>query len=522
MTINNQTLFRLQSRVGSISPAERASIVSGHINSLITNPFISVSALDLVDSLDTTDIMAGDQVLVSVTDADAAAAGRDRYELAVAWQLIIEKAIREGKAAYSIRSIILGVIEALVACVVLVILVRWTNRLYRRATLALEAGPSDQVRWRGLRELNVYQSGLLNRFLRSALRWLRALFWVGLALVFVPLLFSFFPWTRVLVAQLIAYVLQPLATMWESVVAYLPNLFFLVTIAIFTWVAIRIVGLVFLEIERQTIRLSGFDPDWAPFTAKIVDFLVIVAAVVIAFPYLPGSESPALRGMTIFLGALVSLSSTSAISNIVAGVIQTYTGAFRIGDVICIEDKVGEVVAKTLLVMRIRTWKNEIVSVPNSQALNHDVINYTALAKTTGLLLHTAVTIGYDAPWRQVHDLMIAAGKKTPGVLPEPEPFVLQTGLNDYNVAYELNVYTDQPGRIPSIYSALHQNIQDTFNEAGVEIMSPSYSALRDGNAITIPQDYLPKSYRAPGFRVNGNPQDEQDSGQPEVLQSGR
>ena len=145
VTINNQTLFRLQSRVGSISPAERASIVSGHINSLITNPFISVSALDLVDSLDTTDIMAGDQVLVSVTDADAAAAGRDRYELAVAWQLNIEKVIREGKAAYTIRSIILGVIEALVACVVLVILVRWTNRLYRRATLALESGPSDQV-----------------------------------------------------------------------------------------------------------------------------------------------------------------------------------------------------------------------------------------------------------------------------------------------------------------------------------------------------------------------------------------
>jgi small-conductance mechanosensitive channel len=238
------------------------------------------------------------------------------------------------------------------------------------------------------------------------------------------------------VTQLVASILEPLATMWDSVVHYLPNLIFLIVIGVLTWVSIRVVGLVFSEIERQTIRIAGFEPDWAPFTAKIVELLLIVAAVVFAFPYLPGSESPALRGATIFLGALgLALVDKRDLQHRRRRNSDLHRGlSYR--DVIRVGNNVGEVVGKTLLVMRIRMWKNEIVSVPNSQALNQDVTNYTALAKTTGLVLHTAVTIGYDAPWRQVHGLMIAAGRKTPGVRAEPEPFVLQTSLNDYNVSY--------------------------------------------------------------------------------------
>jgi small-conductance mechanosensitive channel len=129
------------------------------------------------------------------------------------------------------------------------------------------------------------------------------------------------------------------------------------------------------------------------------------------------------------------------------------------------------------------------------------------MTKTEGLILHTAVTIDYDAPWRQLHDLLIAAARATPDIRETPPPFVLQTALGDYNVAYELNVYASDVSRLPRLYSALHQNIQDKFNEAGVEIMSPAFSSLRDGNHVTIPGSYLPVDYEAPGFRVSsGNP----------------
>lgn len=130
------------------------------------------------------------------------------------------------------------------------------------------------------------------------------------------------------------------------------------------------------------------------------------------------------------------------------------------------------------------------------------MINFSALAQEGRLIIYTSVTIGYDVPWRQVHDLLIEVAKATPGIVPEPPPFVLQTALNDYSVTYELNAYSAEAQQILGIQSKLHQNIQDKFNEAGVEIMSPSYSAIRDGNQATIPEDYLPKNYEPKSFRL--------------------
>ena len=123
-----------------------------------------------------------------------------------------------------------------------------------------------------------------------------------------------------------------------------------------------------------------------------------------------------------------------------------------------------------------------------------------------GVILHTTVTIGYDAPWETVHALLIAAARATTDILPTPPPFVLQTALNDFYVSYELNAYTDAPENIPSIYSELHQNIQDKFNQGGVEIMSPHYTQLRDGNRTTIPANYLSPDYTAPGLRLTNVP----------------
>jgi small-conductance mechanosensitive channel len=159
-------------------------------------------------------------------------------------------------------------------------------------------------------------------------------------------------------------------------------------------------------------------------------------------------------------------------------------------------------VKKTLLVTHVRTIKNVVVSIPNSLVINSPVVNYATLAAERGLILHTAITIGYDAPWRTIHELMIAAALATPGIERQPAPFVWQTSLNDFYVTYEINAFTREPHRMMEIYAELHANIQDKFFEAGVEIMSPHYYSLRDGNRTAIPDAFLPDGYEPPGFKV--------------------
>ena len=222
-----------------------------------------------------------------------------------------------------------------------------------------------------------------------------------------------------------------------------------------------------------------------------------------AFPYLPGSNSPAFQGVSVFLGILLSIGSSSAIANIVAGVVITYMRPFRVGDRVRIADTTGDVVEKNLLVTRVRSIKNVDVSIPNSMVLGSHIINYSTVAQKEGLILNTTITIGYDAPWRQVHELLKEAARRTDLINQDREPYVLQTALNDFYVSYELNAYTNSPNKMAIIYSGLHQNIQDCFNEAGMEIMSPHYSTLRDGNETTTPSDYRNKDYEIQGFRIS-------------------
>jgi len=301
-------------------------------------------------------------------------------------------------------------------------------------------------------------------------------------------------------ARLFGYIETPLVKVWHAGVTYLPNIFFILVIVVCTVYLLRFIRFLFSEVERQNISLPGFYPDWAMPSFKITRFLVIAFAVVVAFPYLPGSDSPAFKGVSVFLGVLFSLGSSSAISNVVAGTILTYMRAFTVGDRVKIADTMGDVLEKTLLVTRIRTSKNVDITIPNAMVLGSHIINYSSSAQ---LILNTTVTIGYDVPWRQVHELLIAAARSTERIMDQPAPFVLQTALNDFYVSYELNAYTNDPSAMASIYSELHAQIQDRFNEAGVEIMSPHYSTLRDGNMTTIPSDYLPSDYQPPAHRIN-------------------
>ena len=220
------------------------------------------------------------------------------------------------------------------------------------------------------------------------------------------------------------------------------------------------------------------------------------------FPYLPGSDSPAFKGISIFLGVLFSLGSSSAISNLVGGIVITYMRPFKMQDRVIIGTTEGYVIDKNLLVTKLRTIKNEEVTIPNSIVLNSHIKNYHANHVNAPLIIHLTVTIGYDVPWKKVHELLINAAKKTKDILDDPAPFVLQTSLDDNYVSYQINGYIENINKMERICSLLNGHIQDEFNTANVEIMSPAYSAIRDGNESTIPSSNLPEGYEAAKFRI--------------------
>jgi len=326
---------------------------------------------------------------------------------------------------------------------------------------------------------------------------------VGLTWVFLATEFNYFPWTREHGKLLLQYITTPLLFVVHGFLNYLPNLFYILVIVTAMVYVGKFVRLIAREVQRGNIRIAGFYPEWVPPTYKIVRFLLIAFTAVIIYPYVPGEGSPAFKGVGLFIGVLFSLGSTSAVANAIAGIIIIYARGFRVGDWVKIGENTGGITNMTMLATHLQTIRNEEIMVPNSVVLSNFVTNYSMLARTQGLALHTSVTIGYEVPWRQVHGLLLDAARKTKNVLEQPAPFVLQNALQDSYVQYEINAYTDKPELMVYIYSDLHGNIQDCFFAAGVEIMSPIYSALRDGNQTQMPAEFLPANYRPQGFRIS-------------------
>jgi small-conductance mechanosensitive channel len=284
-----------------------------------------------------------------------------------------------------------------------------------------------------------------------------------------------FPQTRAIGERLSAYLIDPLTTMGRGFVDELPSLMFLLVLFFVVRFLLRMLRLYFAAIGSGTVKVANFEPAWSVPTYRLVRLGVIAFALVVAYPYVPGSSSDAFKGLSIFFGVLLSIGSSSFVSNNIAGYALIYRRLFAVGDRVRIGDIVGEVLDMRLQVTRLRTFKNEEVIVPNSTILNSVVLNYSSLAVSRGLILHTTVGIGYETPWRQVEGMLLMAAARTPAVESEPRPFVLQKALGDFCVTYELNVYTSSADGMAELYHALHANILDVFNEYGVQIMTPAY-----------------------------------------------
>lgn len=497
-----QTLFSVYAKLGPFTPQDRARAIVERLAVLSDDPLLRSETITALDGEQATEVLAGETVILTITEADATAAGLSRQALGKAYALKIRQALERERQETNPDALLLDAFYAGLATVLLAVLLWLLHRVFPRLADKLEACRGAQIQSVKIQRVTILSARRITDLLVGLTRMGHATLVIFLLYFYLSAVLSFFPWSRGMSAQLLSYLLASFEVIGRAFAMFVPNFISISVILLVTRYLIKLVRFVFLEIERGALSFAGFHRDWAQPTYKIVRFLMIAFAAVAIFPYIPGSESPAFRGISVFLGLLFTLGSTGAISNMVSGVVLTYMRPFQVGDRVKIADTVGDVLERTLLVTRVRTIKNVDVTIPNSSILGTHMINYSSCSQDHGLILNTTVTIGYDAPWRKVHELLIAAARSTPHIQQTPAPFVLQTSLNDFYVAYELNAYTDEPNLMATTYAELHQHIQDTFNEAGVEIMSPHYSRIRDGNRTTIPDTYLPKSYAPPAFRV--------------------
>lgn len=477
--------------IGPFSARERAEAVGIRIKTLAADPQFDPESVEIRKHFEFIDIAAGNIIITSLVSGDIDADGpEDRDAAAESLRKQVLSAIAAQRALTSPTRLLRSIAYFLLVSFLLVGLLFLLKKFYARVYLTIENSHG-----RYIKSLRIQSFELLNSTrIIAVILWMakasRILLTFMLIYIYVPLVLSIFPWTSNWAPKLLSYILAPLKTIWAVVTAYIPNLFFIFAIALLTRYLLKFVRFLFHELEVGNLQVNGFYREWADPTYKLVRILIFAFAFVMTFPYLPGSSSPAFQGISVFLGLLLSFGSSSAIANVIAGIVITYMRPFKLGDRVKIADTTGDIIEKNLLVTRIRSIKNVEITVPNSMVLGSHIINYSSTAEQEGLVLTTTVTMGYDVPWRQVHQLLKQAANRTDLIVREKEPFVLQTALDDFNVAYELNAYTHSPNKMAIIYSELHQNIQDCFNEAKIEIMSPHYHAIRSGEQSTIPRKF--------------------------------
>ncbi len=474
VTFDDHVLFAVRGIPG-FEADERASEIEDRIRAIARDRAFDLAELRTGESELGTEILAGDRILAVITDIDAElVGGLHRSALAVAYVNRIREVLLRYRADRSPDVLLFRGLYALGATLVLILALLVLRWLFRKS-LALQERHAAKVRDLSVKSAQLVRAEQIRSLVRGALRWGFGVAALMMVYAYLNGVLGLFPWTRGIARDLLNYVLHPLRTILLGFIGYLPDLIFILILVLVTRLLLKGIKIFLGGVAQGTVQLHGFDPDWAWPTYRLIRVLVIAFFVVVAYPYIPGSGSDAFKGVSIFLGVIFSLGSSSVIGNLIAGYSMTYRRTFKVGDRVRIGDIMGDVTQVRLLVTHLRSPKNEEIVVPNSLIIGSNVINYSSIARKEGLVLHTTVGIGYEVPWRQVEAMLQEAASRTEGLLREPPPFVLQKELADFCVTYELNAYCQDPHRMFPLYTSLHRNIQDVFNEYGVQIMTPAY-----------------------------------------------
>ncbi|WP_321028913.1 mechanosensitive ion channel family protein [Bacteroides sp. CG01] len=491
VVVEGDTLFYIYAKRGGHTPQQRAVMNATAITELGKRFNLQPDSLYLESSDIVTDLMYGDKVLASFTDQDGLWEGRTRDQLAADKRHIVVDKLKDMKKEHSLWQLGKRILFFVLVLVGQYLLFWATTWLFKKLKIRIQRLKDTKLKPISIQDYELLDTQKQVNLLVFLANMLRYAFMLLQLLLTVPLLFSIFPQTEKLAYQIFSYIWNPVKSIFGGVIDYIPNLFTIFVICLAVKYLVRLVHYLATEVQSDRLKLNGFYPDWAMPTFHIIRFLLYAFMIAMIYPYLPGSDSGVFQGISVFVGLIVSLGSSTVIGNIIAGLVITYMRPFKLGDRIKLNDTTGNVIEKTPLVTRIRTPKNELVTIPNSFIMSSHTVNYSASARTYGLIIHVEVSIGYDVPWRKVHSLLLKAAQATQGVAADPEPFVLETELQDWYPVYQINAYITEADQLAQIYSNLYQSIQDVFAEADIEIMSPHYMAVRDGNETTIPKSGL-------------------------------
>jgi small-conductance mechanosensitive channel len=454
---------------------ERARAIGDRIRAIAADASIRVDTLRSVEQADRTDILAGERPIMSILNTEAEIEGVPHQVLAEIARTSIVQAIETFRQDRSPRVLLVNTAYALGATLVFALTVFGLRRGFRRLEAFVETHFRHRIEGLQAQSHQIIQAERVWKSIQGLLRGAHIAAVFFSAYLYFNLVLGLYPWTRHFSGKLLEIIIDPLRIIGVGLLSSIPDLVFIAILVIVVRYLLRLIRLYFTGIQHETIKLTNFEPEWAQPTYKIVRLFVIIITVVVAYPHIPGSGSEAFKGVSLLMGLVISLGSTSFIANLIAGYTVIYRRAFRVGDRIKVDEQAGDVTEIRLMVTHLRTIKNEEITIPNSLIMNSQVVNYSKLARTHGLILHTNVGIGYETPWRQVEAMLLQAATRTPGLHREPSPFVLQKVLGDFAVTYELNVYCDDAHAMAQRYAALHQNILDVFNEYGVQIMTPAY-----------------------------------------------
>ena len=495
VVVQKDTIFRFYDSRGFFGPENRRDVVQQVMEGLLDRSEFFADSLTARTSPDGLGFFYRDTLIFNLTNIDIAQngiGGRQATRDTILTDLRTVLGATPSSLGFTDILVEIGLIA--LTLIVVILLIRLINRAFRGIRKRVMKESDVIIRRLRLQELRVISAESQVKFIQWMVNAVRVLVIIVVLYLALPIIFSIIPGMENVAQKLIGYILSPLRQGVHALVDYIPEMITIVIIVFFTRLLLRALRTISMDIAREKLHINGFYPDWAMPTYSLVRVLVMVFAFVLMFPLLPGSGSKVFQGVSVFLGLLISLGSQSAISNMIAGLVITYMRAFAVGDRVKIGDTVGDVLERSMLVTRVRTIKNEVVTIPNSEIMTNHTVNYTSDQKKGGLILYSSITIGYDVPWRKVHDMLIRAALNTDGLKSEPQPFVLQTSLDDFYISYQINAYTDRETQAARIYSELHANIQDVFAKEDVEIMSPHYRVNRgtDMDDSTIPPPVNP------------------------------
>ena len=474
--LDGTTLFHV--RGVALYPAdERARLISERLEDVAGTWTIPVEAVRAAPEEYVVNIVAANRFLMLVTDADARIEDVDRRVLARAVVERIQRGIRAYRAARQPEAFARGAWRAAGATALLVAALAAFLWVVRRLEALFGRSYESKISSLQFQSFEILRAQRVRAAARALLRGVRAAALAVLVYFWLQAVLGSFPATRALSGRLLSVVVASVSRLFSGAVGLLPELVVLLVIYLLTRWLLGVARLFFDAVRRGSVRLSGFEPEWSLPTYQIVRMLVVAFALVAAYPYIPGSRSASFQSISIFLGVLVSIGSSGFVANVIAGYSMTYRRAFRLGDRIRVAEFVGDVIETRLQVTHLRSIRNEEIVVPNSTLLTSTVVNYSGLARSRGLILHTTVGIGYETPWRQVEAMLLEAARRTEGLARDPAPFVLHKELGDFCVVYELNVHSDAPTEMEAAYTRLHRSILDVFNEYGVQIMTPAYES---------------------------------------------